>query len=126
MHSRANAIPLVELLATPMTEVIYEMSRKKLGLATVVEGGMAVWTDQRRRPAAPARSGKDRRRLKLTAEDAMNAHPKTIASGANWRHEHCTSMEELKITSLVVVGPKGRHDRRCSFICTILWGLDLI
>ena len=120
MHS-GDAIPVVGL-ATPMSEVIYEMSRKKLGVATVVEGGMLCGLisdgDLRRLLESRGPDG-----LKLTAQDAMNAHPKTIAASelaARALHQ----MEELKITSLVVVGPSLHvegvlhlHD---------LWGLDLI
>ena len=120
MHA-GDAIPRVGL-ATPMTEVIYEMSRKKLGVATVMEGGMLCGLisdgDLRRLLEAKGPDG-----LKLTAADAMNAHPKTIAASelaARALHQ----MEEMKITSLVVLGPNLRvegivhlHD---------LWGLDLM
>jgi arabinose-5-phosphate isomerase len=120
MHA-GDAIPVVRL-ATPMTEVIYEMSRKKLGVATVVEGGILCGLisdgDLRRLLEAKGPDG-----LKLTAADAMNAHPKTIAASelaARALHQ----MEELKITSLVVVGP-NKHLEGLLHLHD-LWGLDLI
>jgi arabinose-5-phosphate isomerase len=120
MHE-GEAIPMVSL-TTPMTEVIYEMSRKKLGVATVAESGRlcGLISDGDLRRLLESK-GPDA--LKLTAADAMNVHPKTIAKSelaARALHQ----MEEMKITSLVVVGEGLRvegllhlHD---------LWGLELI
>ena len=52
MHA-GDAIPRVSA-ATPMPEVIYEMSRKGLGMTTVTEGETLDWHHERRRPAPPA------------------------------------------------------------------------
>jgi arabinose-5-phosphate isomerase len=99
MH-RGNAIPKV-LASTPMPEVIYEMSRKGLGMTAVTDKkgillGVISDGDLRRllqRSMDP---------LKLTAREVMTQTPKTI-----FGHELGTAalskMEELKITSLVVV-----------------------
>ena len=48
MHS-GDRLPRVTP-ATPMGEVIYEMSRKGMGMTTVVEGRKAGRSHQRRRP----------------------------------------------------------------------------
>src|ERR1700757_614672 len=76
MHS-GDALPRV-LAETRMPDVIYEMSRKKLGMTTVVEGerllGVIRDGDLRR---LLERRGQDG--LGLTAEDCMTRAPKTIA-----------------------------------------------
>src|ERR1700740_3716328 len=84
-----------------MSDVIYEMSRKKLGMTTVVEGDrlLGVISDGDLRRLLEQR-GKDA--LDLTARDCMTRNPKTI------RSQECAAtalarMEEMKITSLVVV-----------------------
>jgi arabinose-5-phosphate isomerase len=95
-----DAIPKVSL-ATPMGEVIYEMSRKRLGMTTVVENGKLVGLisdgDLRRlleRDGAPA--------LQKTAGEAMNPSPKTIRE-EDLAVRALGAMEAAKITSLVVV-----------------------
>ena len=103
MHS-GDAIPRVTP-STPMTDVIYEMSRKKLGMTTVEEAGRLAGIisdgDLRR---LLERDGPDG--LKKTARGAMNPHPRTI--GAEELAVRALSlMEEKKITSLVVVDPSG-------------------
>jgi arabinose-5-phosphate isomerase len=100
MHT-GDAIPRVTA-QTKMPDVIYEMSRKKLGVTAVVEGdhllGVISDGDLRR---LLEKCGKDA--LDLTAGDCMTSTPKTIAA-----HEFAAAalarMEEMKITSLVVVG----------------------
>ncbi len=107
MHM-GEALPHV-LATTPMVDVIYEMSRKKLGMTTVLT------------PVGGAKSGKfqlagivsdgDLRRLlervgpqamARKAGDVMNLKPQTIGPGA-LASEALLLMEEKKITSLVVV-----------------------
>jgi arabinose-5-phosphate isomerase len=92
---------------TPIPDVIYEMSRKGLGLATVVgEGerlvGFISDGDLRR---FFQREGN--RALSLTAADCMTRTPLTIG-----RREPATSalhlMESRKITALPVVDQEGR------------------
>jgi arabinose-5-phosphate isomerase len=98
-------IPRVEP-ETPMKDVIYEMSRKKLGITTVERDGRLAGIisdgDLRR---LLERDGPDG--LRKTAGDVMNPLPKTIsASEMAVRGLHI--MEEKKITSLIVVDAEGR------------------
>jgi len=120
MHA-GDAVPRVQA-ATRMSEVIYEMSRKKLGMTTVVEGekllGVISDGDLRR---LLERRGKDV--LDLTAGECMTEHPKTISP-----HEFAATalalMEEKKITSLVVID----GDRRLKGVVHLhdLWGTDMM
>jgi arabinose-5-phosphate isomerase len=120
MHT-GDAVPRVAP-TTRMSEVIYEMSRKKLGMTTVVEAekllGLISDGDLRR---LLERRGKDV--LDLTAAECMTRDPKTIHP-----HEFAATalaiMEEKKITSLVVVdgnrkleGVVHLHD---------LWGTEMM
>src|SRR5260370_26901662 len=77
MHS-GDAVPGVTA-QTKMPDVIYEMSRKKLGMTAVVEGdrllGMISDGDLRR---LAAQRGKDARHL--AGEDCMTRNPKTIGA----------------------------------------------
>src|SRR6478609_3436650 len=86
---------------TPMSEVIYEMSRKKLGVTTVVEGDKLVGVisdgDLRR---LLERRGKEV--LDLSAAECMTRDPKTIGP-AEFAITALSIMEQKKITSLVVV-----------------------
>ncbi len=99
MH-RGDAIPRV-LESTPMPDVIYEMSRKGLGLTTVcAEQGTLVGVisdgDLRRllqRSPDP---------LRLVAAECMTRNPKTIAP-ESLAGTALARMEEMKITSLVVI-----------------------
>jgi arabinose-5-phosphate isomerase len=99
MH-RGEAIPRV-LESTPMSDVIYEMSRKSLGMTVVTDGhgilaGVISDGDLRRllqKSADP---------LKWTAGQAMTREPKTIMEDA-LATVALAKMEEMKITSLVVV-----------------------
>ena len=99
MHSGA-AIPQVAP-ATPMSQVIYEMSKKRLGMTTVSDSGKLEGLisdgDLRR---LLEREGA--RALERKAGEAMNSHPKTIAPG-EFAVRALGVMEEAKITSLVVV-----------------------
>lgn len=103
MHS-GDAIPKVRR-DTPMTEVIYEMSRKKLGMTTIEDDGRlaGVLSDGDLRRLLE-REGPDG--LKKTAGEAMNPSPRTI-SGEELAVRALNTMEECKITSLVVVGNNG-------------------
>lgn len=120
MHT-GDAVPRVEP-GTRMTDVIYEMSRKKLGVTTVVDGeklvGIISDGDLRR---LLERRGKDV--LDLTAGECMTREPKTVAPG-EFAARALDVMEQKKITSLAVVDGAGRlqgivhlHD---------LWGTEMV
>jgi arabinose-5-phosphate isomerase len=120
MHS-GDDVPVVTA-ATPMTDVIYEMSSKKLGMTTVQGAGKlrGVISDGDLRRLLEREGGAA---LSRTAGEAMNANPQTIAAdelGA----KALAILEQRKITSLVVVDAVGKvegvvhlHD---------LWGVELI
>jgi arabinose-5-phosphate isomerase len=103
MHT-GDALPRVAP-HTKMPDVIYEMSRKKLGVAAVVEGGrlVGIISDGDLRRLLEKR-GKDV--LDLTAGEAMTRNPKTIAAG-EFAATALAMMEEKKITSLMVVNGTG-------------------
>jgi arabinose-5-phosphate isomerase len=120
MHS-GDAVPRVSA-QTKMPDVIYEMSRKKLGVTTVVDSdkllGVISDGDLRR---LLERRGKDA--LDLTAGECMTHDPKTI-SGSEFAATALGIREERKITSLVVVDEKRNvqgivhlHD---------LWGTEMV
>jgi arabinose-5-phosphate isomerase len=95
--------PVVDV-ATPMHDVIYEMSRKGLGMACVVEAG---------RLAGIITDGDLRRRmsdtpdiLALTAAQVMTRHPVTIGRSL-LAAQALNVMEARKITSLIVVTSDG-------------------
>jgi len=118
----ADALPKVAT-RTPMPEVIYEMSRKKLGMTTVVADdgallGMISDGDLRRLLERDGGNALDH-----TAGQIMNSQPVTIEPGA-FASSALALMEEKKITSLIVTSETGRaegvlhlHD---------LWTLELI
>jgi arabinose-5-phosphate isomerase len=120
MHT-GEAVPRVTL-KTKMPDVIYEMSRKKLGVTTVVEGeklvGMISDGDLRR---LLEKRGKDV--LDLTAGECMTATPRTISAN-EFAATALALMEEKKITSLVVVD----GDRRLLGIVHLhdLWGTEMM
>ena len=120
MHS-GDAVPRVSA-RTKMPDVIYEMSRKKLGVTAVVEGGRLVGIisdgDLRR---LLERQGKDA--LDLTAGECMTHDPKTI-SPQEFAATALAIMEERKITSLAVVG----EDDDLEGIVHLhdLWGTELV
>jgi arabinose-5-phosphate isomerase len=120
MHS-GEALPCVSPQAK-MPDVIYEMSRKKLGITAVVEGkklvGIVSDGDLRR---LLEKRGKDV--MDLTAGEAMTRSPKTIAA-TEFAASALALMEEKKITSLMVVDGSGKlegivhlHD---------LWGTEMM
>ncbi len=120
MHT-GDALPRVSP-RTKMPDVIYEMSRKKLGVTAVVKGeklvGIVSDGDLRR---LLERRGKDV--MDLTAGEAMTRDPKTISAG-EFAATALALMEEKKITSLMVVDGRGRlegivhlHD---------LWGTEMM
>jgi len=120
MHT-ADALPCVAP-DTKMPEVIYEMSRKKLGVTAVVEKGklIGVISDGDLRRLLEKR-GKDV--LDLTASEAMTRNPKTITRG-EFAAAALALMEQKKITSLMVVGAGNKlegivhlHD---------LWGTEMV
>lgn len=103
MHS-GEALPRVTP-RTKMLDVIYEMSRKKLGVTAVVERerlvGIISDGDLRR---LLEKKGKDV--MDLTASEAMTTNPKTITAG-EFAATALALMEEKKITSLMVVDGAG-------------------
>lgn len=120
MHA-GDALPQVAP-GTRMPDVIYEMSRKKLGITAVTESGrlLGVISDGDLRRLLQQR-GKDI--LDLTAAECMTRDPKTIPA-----HEFAATalgiMEDRKITSLLVVdqnhhllGIVHLHD---------LWGTEMV
>jgi arabinose-5-phosphate isomerase len=121
MHQGENA-PQV-LPTAKMPDVIYEMSRKGLGLAAVTEASgklLGIITDGDLRRVMQKRQENV---LALTAADCMTKNPITLS-----RHELAASalrvMEEKKITSLLITDPAGKlegvlhiHD---------LWTLQLL
>jgi arabinose-5-phosphate isomerase len=120
MHA-GDAVPVVAP-STPMTDVIYEMSSKKLGMTTVQQDGRlkGVISDGDLRRLLEREGGAA---LSRTAGEAMNAHPRTIAAN-ELAAKALAILEERKITSLIVVdaemhveGVVHLHD---------LWGVELI
>jgi len=120
MHT-GDAVPRVAP-RTKMPDVIYEMSRKKLGVTAVVESerlvGIVSDGDLRR---LLERKGKDV--LDMSAEECMTRDPKTV-SGEEFAATALAIMEERKITSLVVVDENMKlegivhlHD---------LWGTQMV
>src|SRR2546429_2145566 len=104
MHT-GDAVPRVAP-KTKMPDVIYEMSRKKLGVTTVVDGEKLVGVisdgDLRR---LVGKRGKDV--LDLVASEGMTKNPPTIS----WQEIAATPLaliEEKKNTSMVGVGSAGK------------------
>ena len=107
---------------TRMSDVIFEMSSKKLGMTTVQEGGKlrGVISDGDLRRLLEREGGAA---LSKTAGEAMNANPRTITAG-ELAARALAILEERKITSLVVTDATSKvegvvhlHD---------LWGVELI
>jgi arabinose-5-phosphate isomerase len=105
-----------------MPAVIYEMSRKKLGVSTVVDGDklLGIISDGDLRRLLEKR-GKDA--LELTAGECMTPNPRTILPDA-FATAALDLMEQRKITSLAVVDASGTlqgvvhlHD---------LWGTEMV
>ena len=120
MHAGGD-VPVVAP-TTPMADVIFEMSSKKLGITTVQQDGRlhGVISDGDLRRLLEREGGAA---LSNTAGEAMNPHPRTIAA-SELAARALAILEERKITSLIVVGDEQRvegvvhlHD---------LWGVELI
>jgi arabinose-5-phosphate isomerase len=120
MHT-GDAVPRVTP-KTKMSDVIYEMSRKKLGITTVVEGDklVGIISDGDLRRLLEHR-GKDV--LDLTAGDCMTRDPKTIA-GSEFAISALAIMEQKKITSLVVVD--GNMKLQGIVHLHNLWGTEMV
>jgi arabinose-5-phosphate isomerase len=119
MHS-GDAVPRVHL-QTPMKDVIYEMSRKGLGITTVIDGERlaGLLSDGDLRRLLETRGAEA---LAMTAGEAMHPTPQTILAD-ELAAEALHRMEARKITSLIVVDRAGQvegvvhlHD---------LWGTEL-
>ena len=98
MHS-GDALPVVQL-HTAMRDVIYEMSRKGLGMTSVLEkdgtlAGIITDGDLRRKMSSA-------NVLELTARDVMSINPVTILHDT-LAVEALAVLESRKITSIVVV-----------------------
>jgi len=113
-------VPRVER-DTRMPAVIYEMSRKGLGITTVVEKGrlLGVISDGDLRRLLEKRKDV----LNLSAAECMTTNPKTIAAD-EFAASALNIMEQKKITSLVVTNSDGTvegivhlHD---------LWGTQMV
>jgi arabinose-5-phosphate isomerase len=120
MHS-GDAMPRVAR-GTKMPDVIYEMSKKGLGMTTVVdEGGRlaGIVTDGDLRRLMQSRGGET---IGLTAEQAMTRNPVTIGP-RELASEVLSQMERKHITSVVVVDESQK-------VCGVvhlhdLWTLEL-
>lgn len=119
MHA-GEAVPRV-LRDTRMPDVIYEMTRKGMGITTVVEDNklLGVISDGDLRRLLQNR--KDI--LNLTAGECMTLQPKTIAAD-EFAMSALNVMEQKKITSLIVTTRSGEvegiihlHD---------LWGTQMV
>lgn len=105
MHS-GDAVPRVDASAR-MPDVIYEMSKKGLGMTTVVDAGgklAGIITDGDLRRLMQKRRGET---LELTAAEAMTRNPVTIEPDA-LAGAALNIMEQRKITSIVVVDAEHR------------------
>jgi len=120
MHAGED-VPVVSP-STPMSDVIYEMSSKKLGVTTVQRDGKlcGVISDGDLRRLLEREGGAA---LSRTAGEAMHPNPRTIGED-ELAARALAMLEERRITSLVVVNAEERvvgvvhlHD---------LWGVELI
>ena len=104
MHS-GDALPVVQR-HTAMRDVIYEMSRKGLGMTSVLEkdgrlAGIITDGDLRRKMSSAANV------LDLTAQDVMTPNPVAIAT-STLAVEALAMLEQRKITSIVVIDADQR------------------
>jgi arabinose-5-phosphate isomerase len=104
MH-QGDLVPVVEA-TTAMREVIYEMSRKRLGMTCVVNGdrvliGIITDGDLRRKMMAAVNV------LDLTAADVMTTGPVAI-SRSTLAAQALNILERRKITSIVVIDDQQR------------------
>jgi arabinose-5-phosphate isomerase len=104
MH--AGDAPVVTI-DTPMTDVIEEMTVKRLGMTCVVDGGgrlAGIITDgDLRRHMLTAHQGGEPSILDRRAAEVMTRNPVTVTRSA-FAVEALRLMEDRKITSIVVVG----------------------
>jgi len=105
LMAAGDALPVVQL-HTSMKDVIYEMSRKKLGMTSVLEkdgrlAGIITDGDLRRK------MGVDHNIMDLTAKDVMTANPVAIPH-TTLAVEALAMMEQRKITSIVVINADRR------------------
>jgi arabinose-5-phosphate isomerase len=106
MHS-GDRTPIVDT-TSPMRDVIYEMSRKGLGMTSVIDDGrrlVGIITDgdlRRRMSETPTI-------LELVARDVMTRDPVTIRRDV-LAVEALNLMEQRKITSVIVATPAGGVD----------------
>lgn len=121
LMAAGDALPVVQL-HTSMKDVIYEMSRKKLGMTSVVEkdgrlAGIITDGDLRRK------MGVDARIMDLTAKDVMTADPIAIPH-TTMAVEALAMMEQRKITSIVVID----GDRRVEGVVHLhdLWRTNMV
>jgi arabinose-5-phosphate isomerase len=119
MHS-GDAVPRVSR-DTKMPDVFYEMSRKGLGITTVVDGNklLGIISDGDLRRLLERRKDVP----SLTAGECMTENPKTI-SASEFAVTALNIMEQKKITSLIVADKAGNvegvihlHD---------LWGTQMV
>ena len=120
MH-KGDALPVVQLHTT-MRDVIYEMSRKGLGMTAVVEkdgrlAGIITDGDLRRKMGASTTI------IELSAKDVMTANPIAIAH-TTMAVEALALMEQRKITSIVVID----GDRRVEGVVHLhdLWRTGMV
>ncbi|HEV2279154.1 MAG TPA: KpsF/GutQ family sugar-phosphate isomerase [Acidobacteriaceae bacterium] len=122
MHS-GEAVPRVTT-TTPMKDVIYEMSRKKLGMTVVEDGGRLAGVisdgDLRRLLEGDGPEG-----LRKSAGEVMNRSPKTIGPG-EMAVRALHTMEEKKITALIVVDTQNENRVEGVIHLHDLWGTELI
>ena len=121
MMTSGDGLPVVQL-HTAMRDVIYEMSRKKLGMTTVLEkdgrlAGIITDGDLRRKMASTPDI------LDLTARDVMTTNPVAIPH-TTLAVEALALMEQRKITSIVVIDP----DRRVTGVVHLhdLWRTGMV
>ena len=121
LMAKGDALPVVQL-HTSMKDVIYEMSRKKLGMTSVVEkdgrlAGIITDGDLRRKMAVNASI------MDLSAKDVMTANPVAIAH-TTMAVEALALMEQRKITSIVVID----GDRRVEGVVHLhdLWRTGMV
>ena len=105
LMNAGDALPVVQLHSA-MRDVIYEMSRKKLGMTTVVEkdgrlAGIITDGDLRRKMATTPNI------LDLSARDVMTIDPVAIPQ-RTLAVEALALMEQRKITSIVVIDAERR------------------
>jgi arabinose-5-phosphate isomerase len=121
LMSAGDALPVVQL-HTVMRDVIYEMSRKGLGMTSVVEkdgrlAGIITDGDLRRKMSTTPNI------QELTARDVMTANPIAITQ-ATMAVEALAMMEQRKITSIVVID----SDRRVEGVVHLhdLWRTEMV